>query len=68
MYGNARIEDPGLAAEPIVLAENEYFVLGDNRNSSIDSRKRSVGNIRGDRIDGKAVLRLYPFESFGSIK
>lgn len=68
VYGNARIEDPGLASEPIELDEDEYFVLGDNRNSSIDSRKRSVGNIKGANIDGKAVLRLYPFDSFGTIK
>ena len=51
----------GLAAEPITLEENEYFVLGDNRNNSEDSRFASVGNITRDEIIGKAFLRLSPF-------
>ena len=51
----------GLASEEILLEENEYFVLGDNRNNSEDSRFASVGNIRRDEIIGKAVIRLSPF-------
>ncbi len=51
----------GLAAEPITLEENEYFVLGDNRNNSEDSRFASVGNITREDIIGKAFLRLSPF-------
>jgi len=51
----------GLAAEEIVLEENEYFVLGDNRNNSEDSRFASIGNITRDEIIGKASLRLSPF-------
>jgi signal peptidase I len=51
----------GLADEPLTLEENEYFVLGDNRNNSEDSRFASVGMIRRNEIIGKAFLRLKPF-------
>jgi signal peptidase I len=51
----------GLAEEPITLDENEYFVLGDNRNNSEDSRFASIGNITREEIIGKAFLRLSPF-------
>ena len=51
----------GLAEEEIVLEENEYFVLGDNRNNSEDSRFASVGMIRRNDIIGKAFLRMKPF-------
>jgi signal peptidase I len=51
----------GLAEEEISLEENEYFVLGDNRNNSEDSRFASIGTIRREEIIGKAFLRLSPF-------
>ncbi len=51
----------GLADEVITLEENEYFVLGDNRNSSEDSRFASVGTIRREEIVGKAFISLKPF-------
>lgn len=51
----------GLAAEEIQLDENEYFVLGDNRNSSEDSRFANVGNILADDIVGKAWIRINNF-------
>lgn len=51
----------GLAAEEILLEDNEYFVLGDNRNYSEDSRFANIGNITRDEIIGKAVIRLSPF-------
>lgn len=57
----------GLADEPITLEENEYFVLGDNRNNSEDSRFASIGMIRRDEIIGKAFLRIKPFNFVGKL-
>lgn len=51
------IINSGLAFEEIVLDENEYFVLGDNRNNSEDSRFANIGNILSEDIIGKAWLR-----------
>lgn len=62
-----RIEDPGLAEEEIVLAEDEYFVLGDNRNASVDSRREEVGLIKRSQIEGKAWVRFYPFDSISTV-
>lgn len=67
-YGREIIKEPGVAADPIKLGEDEYFVLGDNRNASSDSRDPSVGNIKGEDIIGRAWLRIYPFSRFGFIK
>lgn len=51
----------GLATEPMTLDEDEYFVLGDNRNKSEDSRFANIGNITSEQIVGKAWLTLNPF-------
>lgn len=59
-FGKEVIENPGLASNPIHLGSNEYFVLGDNRNDSADSRDPSVGNVYRDDIVGKAWLRFFP--------
>lgn len=67
-YGREVMESPGRAYEKITLAEDEYFVLGDNRNSSSDSRDPSVGNIRRQDIIGRAWLRIWPFSKFGILK
>jgi signal peptidase I len=55
------ISNSGLAAEEITLDENEYFVLGDNRNNSEDSRFANIGNILSDEIIGKAWIRTNNF-------
>lgn len=51
----------GLADDELILEDNEYFVLGDNRNSSEDSRFASIGNVTKDEIIGKVAIRLSPF-------
>ena len=61
-------ETIGRAAEPIVLGEDEYFVMGDNRNNSSDSRTDIVGNIKREDIIGKAWLRIWPLSDFGVLK
>lgn len=53
MINTSSIKEAGLAATEIILGEDEYFVLGDNRNSSEDSRFETVGNVKRDRIIGK---------------
>lgn len=50
--------DPGIAGNEIMLAGNEYFVLGDNRNSSEDSRSGNIGSIEKNTIIGKAWFHL----------
>ena len=67
-YGKEVILSPGRAGEPVTLGEDEYFVLGDNRNNSSDSRDPSVGNIHRDQIVGKAWVRIWPFDKFGVLK
>jgi signal peptidase I len=55
------IRIPGLADEEFTLDEDEFFVLGDNRNNSEDSRFANIGNVVKDDIIGKAWIRLNPF-------
>ena len=57
----------GLADKAILLGENEYFVLGDNRNNSEDSRFSNVGVVDMEDIVGRAILRIFPFDSFGGL-
>ena len=61
----ASIEDAGVASEEIKLGTDEYFVLGDNRNNSEDSRYANIGNIKKEYIIGKVWFRVAPFKDFG---
>ena len=61
-------ETIGRAAEPIELGDDEYFVMGDNRNNSSDSRTDMVGNITRENIIGKAWLRIWPVSDFGVLQ
>lgn len=62
-FGKEVILSAGTAKEPLTLGENEYFVLGDNRNNSLDSRDYMVGNVLKEDIIGRAWVRIYPFDS-----
>ncbi len=61
-YGKGRTFDN----PEIILGENEYFVLGDNREESKDSR--FFGAINKDDIQGTTNFILFPFKNFGTIK
>ncbi|MCI9183974.1 MAG: signal peptidase I [Lachnospiraceae bacterium] len=58
----------GLAENPVELGEGEYFLLGDNRDSSEDSRFANVGNVRQEQILGKVWLRIFPIKDFGPVR
>ena len=67
-YGAEVILNQGRADIPIKLGDDEYFVLGDNRNNSSDSRDFMVGNIKRKDLIGRAFMRIYPFKDFCIIK
>lgn len=67
-YGKETMLTSGRATDQIQLGEDEYFVLGDNRNHSEDSRFDDVGNIERSEIIGRAFIRIWPFERFGLLK
>ncbi|MBO4846551.1 MAG: signal peptidase I [Lachnospiraceae bacterium] len=67
-YGNAVIENPGLAAEPIKLGDDEYFVMGDNRNDSQDSRYPQVGAVKREQILGKLWVQIWPLNRLRFMK
>ncbi len=60
-YGIDPILDAGIAINSITLGNDEYFLLGDNRNHSTDSRSQLIGPIKKDKIEGKVITRIYPF-------
>ena len=62
------MDEPGIAEEPVKLGKDEYFVLGDNRNDSTDSRDPDVGVLKKSDLMGRAWLRIYPFNKFGLLR
>lgn len=67
-YATTEIKDVGIVNEKIELGGDEYFVLGDNRENSEDSRVADVGNVKRSHIYGKAWFVASPRKHFGFIK
>ena len=66
-FGKEIIIEPGIAYQPVTLGEDEYFVMGDNRNNSADSRVEDVGPIHKDEFVGRAWVRIWPLNKIGVI-
>ena len=54
--------------QPYQVPENRVFVMGDNRNNSMDSRAEIIGNIKREDIVGRAWIRIWPLSKFGILK
>lgn len=67
-YEVTKISDPGLLGDEITLDNDEYFVLGDSRNNSEDSRNPDIGNVERDHIYGKPWFIVSPGNRFGFVK
>lgn len=77
LYLNGELVEEPFLGEPMMTAGNQeypyivedgsYFVMGDNRNASSDSRRSSIGAIARKDLIGRVIFRLYPFDSFGPI-
>lgn len=67
-FQTTEIRDAGIAGEELVLGGDEYFVLGDNRAASEDSREADIGTVKRSEIEGKAWFVMLPTQHFGLIK
>ena len=67
-YKTTKIKELGLLEEPITLKSTEYFVLGDDRQNSEDSRMANVGNVKKSEIEGKVWFVVSPIKHLGSVK
>lgn len=66
-YKTTDIDDVGIASEEITLGGDEYFVLGDNRENSEDSRNADVGNVKRDYIYGEVWFTVSPRKNIGFV-
>ena len=67
-YETSKIDDVGIVNEKVKLGSDEYFVLGDDRQNSEDSRNANVGNVKYSYIYGKAWFVISPKTHFGFVK
>lgn len=67
-YGKQAMVYSGIAEEPVVLGEDEYFLMGDNRYVSFDSRYEEIGPVHEGMIVGKAIVRIWPLGKIGTFR
>ena len=67
-YKTSEMGELGLLEEPITLKSDEYFVLGDDRENSEDSRVANIGNVKKSEITGKVWFVVSPMKHFGFVK
>lgn len=67
-YASALSLEPCDITFPVEVPENSYFVLGDQRTTSMDSRSESIGMVTEDRLIGKALMRVWPIDKIRTLE